>query len=754
MPTVPFSNRRVEQAPITYAKSTARATAADYGSETASAIGQLGQTGQQVAELQNQKNKEQEQTHTMEAFNQYKVESGKAEIAFRSLEGMDVTEEARAKYLQEVDTSAARYRESLPNERAKMLYDQEIDRDGVAKKLDAEAHVTRQGANAAEAARQSTYTLSMNSAAANWGTKEAAVDLRRALETSRAKPGVTKEESRLNDVVAISGFTKDVVGRRIQAGNLDDAQKTFDDLKATGMVSADAVTSMTADLERAGRSAKDAGYVRGALGEISKTTPVNDMVDINTSERAFYTQLQKDLDTGVIKQDEFDRRRQRGEGAFVDMHRDLQVRQSFQRKQWDERIQGAGGLEAANAVIADAAAKPETAWLVDELEQRAFTLYGTEAQKKVREEMLAVKNPVARFKGGAAIMDGIQAKSFATELDMVTAACTLKLPQSDINKLSEAWKSQGTINGLGLSDVKGALSFFLEDVQEEYKKHPEDVYALWRTISDGADPKKKYNETDLNKLIGQYRWKGIIGKNATTVTLPDGRVVPATLASAIQSGQSAGFRPDFTAEVSREKIRAEMQANGINPNPRGPDTPARRRENTILEKDNHQLFGTPLPDVMVPAKPGDPLEENVDDNERAYIMSRYLGKDVGFDRITDQQNRRKAADANFADLIGKSAQAYKAEAAASAYLGKASYGPAGSGIHGVEAAQLELADSLKTSKVPNWIENYWQETRSTSLRAAFHGPEGDLGEDAKKKARIAAQAAFLETMNELSNQTP
>ncbi len=735
MPTVPFSTPRLTQAPIANTESQSRATGADFGSQTAGAIGNLGGAVDQAANLYNEKQKENEQRFTMEAFNQYQVEAGKAQIAYQSLQGMDVTPEARDQYLQDVKNAATKYRSTLPP-RAQRLYDQEIGRDHVAKTLDAQAHFTQQGKVATEDARKATYTLAANSAAANYGTEQGLQDQRRMLGTIDAQKGITPEDADRQKMVAMSGLAADVVDRRIKDGDLAGAQKAFDDLRSTQLVSSDVETQITGRLDKATERQRDGAYVDQVMSGISKDIPVNDHVDLDSQEQAFYKTLDGQKAEGVLSQDEYDRRRARGEASFSDQHRSLRVTQGAQSKDIAERIRGAGGLAAAKLAVADLAADPKTAWAVNGAEKQAIELFGNEAQKQAAEDARTVHDPRWRDKSSGAIMKVIESGGFnGPDGDnlMRLHAFDLGLNKADADHLSEALKNSGRVKGLTQDDVLKAVTD--PTAKEAYKKNPEDLFQLWRAVTDGWDPKVGVDDAKLHDTVAKYRWEGMLKNGDSKVDVPDGkgghRNVTVTYAAALAAGKGDQFLPNFTGDHTQAQLEAELQA---------------KTGQTIARQPAHKL----APDQagfegqnIQGSNPNFIHENNSGDAARAYLLAKYGIDPVSTDRAAQAEQQRQGYIAALGQLGAETHAKHVAEADFSSFLGSdaSRYGPKGSGQYGVEGARRQLNDALSAGKIPDWLQKHYQAMNDGKTLEA---PAGKSDQDAQR--RIAAQKAFLQAV--------
>ncbi len=754
MPTVPYSTPRIRQAPLATPDSRVRADAADFGAAQANAIGNLGQAVGKTADVADQFVRQQEQTSAMDATNNYLVEAGKAEVDFRSLNGTDVTPEAKDKYLQDVENAKLKYRDSLSG-RSQTMFDQVVGRDMVSKKIDAEQHFVSQGKVAAEQTRASTIALSFGEAVGKAGTAQGEEAWKRGLATIASRPGATPEQTEADKIKFSSDLAESSIRAALESGDIPAAQSLFDKFTSSTLVDKTTEAALSKQLDRANQSKKDDQYVGALHAEAAKNTPSYDHIDLDQQEIAVDNQINTDLENGSITTEEADRRRNRSQSKFADEHRRMRVAQDVQGKAWSERILGAGGLEAAKGVVADAVANPETRWMEKALQQQAFNKYGSEAEKQAREERLALKDPVARFKSGEAIMAAINSKSFESAEQMTLAANALKLPQADIAKLQEAYNSQGTIKGLSQDDVLRAVTD--PNAKKQYKDHPEDLYQLWRVVTDAWEPEKKVNDKDLHDAVAKYRWQGMLAKNETTVKVPDGaggfRSVPVTLGSAVAAGRESEFRPSLDVNgLSLDAVQAEMRANGLEPNPRGPDkithVPAKTdrvfqaRNLFDLSKSNWENVTTPGYDV---ASPGDLTEENPDDAERDYVMSRYIGKDPGFSRVQEASQQRKVAEQRIAGLAAQSSKIAQAEVEASSYIDRAKYGE---GVRGVEAVNREFEDSIAKEEVPAWLEKYSQAVHGVSLKRGAVNPT-KFAPAGKQQWRVQAREAFLQAIQAL-----
>ncbi len=769
MPTVPFSTPRVNQAPIANTESQSRATGADFGSQTAGAFGDLGGSVTQSANLRDQKVKEDEQRFTMEAFNQYQVEAGQAQIDYNNLKGMDVTPEARDKYLQDVKNAATKYRADL-SPRAQRLYDQEIGRDHVAKTLDAQAHFTRQGDVATEEARKATYTLAANSAAANYGTEQGAQDQRRMLGTIDAQKGITPEESERQKINAMSGLAADVVDRHIKAGDLTGAQKAFDDLRSTQLVSSDAETQISGQLEHATQRQRDGVYVDQVMAGLNKDIPAYDFPDLDHQQQAFYKTLDDQKESGELSQDEYDRRRARGEAQFVDVNRHMREVHAEQATAWGTRMDNVGNLSGAMLIADDAATKPETQWLVKGLREKAITKYGTEAEKAARDQAHEDRDPQWRAKSMQTIMDVINAGKFQTPEEMQSRAFSLGLGKADVDTLAAAYTGKGAVNGIKQDDVLEAI--LDPKVKKQYKDDPAGLLELWKYVANGADPKKRYTPDEMAKAVSNARWAGIVGNQEDTVKVfRDGKLVtvPVTAATAAEAGRDAEFIPNFTDEHTLKGIHDEMalryqQTGDENFNP-DRTTKSIAAHDTILRDDlqfgdpnANSLPGYPNASLIEASPQGwvqhDPAyttqgaEKNPDAAERAYLQRVYLGTTPGQSRVAARQEQATTAVANLAALEKQRANRLAANRDLSKFLDTASFGPKGSGFHGEEAANLQLEQSLKNGEVPTWLEQYVQQRHGVSLGAKVEGT--GLVQDAKRAAqRVLARTAYYDAIKDL-----
>lgn len=753
MPTVPFYTPRVQQAPIANTRATVSSSAADFGSQTAAAIGNAGAAVGQAGDLLLKKQNEDDQRFSMEAFNQFQVDAGKSQIAYQALQGMDVTPEAKQKHLEEVNNARIKYREGL-SVRGQQMYDQATGHANVAMQLDADKHFTVEGKQAADEARNALVGNSFNAAGVNPTSETAKQQYDVGISAISSNSELTDARKEQLKILGTSGLTRQVVTAMANSGDVSGAQAYLDEKAKTGLVDADTQADLTKHIERAGQSAQDDSTVKIYHEVANKDIPVHDIVDIDSQELQVDRQIASEVDAGGITAEEGKRYSALSQAQYADQRRRLHVVQGVQARAASEQILGAGGLTAARAVITDVANDPDRAWMTKGLEQQTLEKYGTEAQKQAAEDAHEFRDPKWRYKAGEAISRVIDAAGFPDEETMVNNAFALGLGQADVTKLREQFKNGGAINGLTQESILKAVTDPV--AKKQYEKNPEDLYQLWMAVRDGWDPKEKPDEQKLHDRVAQYRWQGFVGNNERTVQVPDGKggtkSVPVTQASAITAGRQAEFRADFadTGNRSLKAIKDEMTAAGINPDPTTPGTPEHKGLVPVVHYEPFNALADYLrgPDMIpgvVPAVPGVSTEANPDDAERFYMMAKYGVAPKDFNQATQSAAERKAYTEALGALGAEAVKKHTAEADLSAYLDTASYGPKGSGIHGVEAARRQLEDALANDKVPDWLQKYNLEINGQTLDTSVIG-KGSFAETQRKDQRIRVRAAFLQAM--------
>jgi hypothetical protein len=762
MPTVPFYNPRVSQAGLANPEVTVRATAADFGSQTAGAIGNAGEAIGHAAKLKDKFDAEQDQTAAVAAANNFLIESGQRGAAFHSMQGADVTEEERAKYLEDINNTQARYGESL-SPRAKVMYDKVTQNSLAAKHVDAEQHFVAQAKAADDEAKRSLIALSGNEASAKYGTADGQEAEKRGLLTIDALRGLTPEAREQVKQKYMSSVADATVTSAVRKEDLDGAQREFDRLKSTGLVDAETEGKLTRYLGEATKVRDDTIYVNERRALDMKEQKPYTPADLEVLELKGSDAIQADVDSGTITAEDGARRQRLLEAKYADDHRHMRVFQRTQAKEWTSKIDGAGSVEAARLVVNDAAQNPETAWMVDGLAGHAYTKYASAEAKQAREDRLAAKDPVGQLKSRTAMADAVRNGVYPGEegrQKMLMTARALKLPDSYLAKLEEMHKSGGTINGLDKKDVLAAV--FDKEGIEQYKKHPEDLHALWEYVSATWDPEVKPNADNVAKAVAQARWKGaLIGAqghrtDVREITFTDAngesRTVPVDLATAARFGRDAEYRPLLNANRPQAAVEAEMRARGLEPNPRGAEKPGYTRTTVVGDAEQYPNLEQLTVTEKIPAQPGDLLEEVPDDRERDYVMKQDLGRDPGVSLAQLREARAKAAQDRVAYALGEREVTSEAEFNAARAIGVASYGPPENRVRGVAAVTRQLEDDLAKNKIPLVLHEYSIGAHATAL--GRHNFPNLSDAEWKAKVREAYYAMVHEVAYDGGSATP
>ncbi len=735
MPTVPFYTPRVNQAPIANTQATARATAADFGSETASAVGAAGQaiTGaanlaekarQEEAAKQAQLHEEINKKLAMEGTNEFLEESGRARIEFESKPPGDVTPEALQKYQDDIANAQTKHRNNLPLP-AQGMFDHATGRDIVAKRLDAESFFTTSSTKAAEQARKGLLVTSVGEAKSQAGQYAGVEALQRAFSAVDQEKGITPDEVAIKKTSVMSDVAAESVDNLLKQENPDQAAKIYESMKMLAKANGteiDAKTQATieGELKRATFAQTNENAVRDGYTKALETFPGDRPEDIESRRALIDRQTEQERADGTITTQAALYRAGRSQAIAEDAKRVRYAQDGAETKDAQATIDGSGDLTASLNY-----AKNLPAYLRDPMTRYAHERWNSSEAKALKAREMTDPEDIAE--GSSIIAEGIKSGLYKNPAQVRANADRLRLPKEQRDFLEEMMKTvDHNVKGVSRPAVEKAVqAFTTASAAFDPKKHPDKAFALYQAVTEHWDVEQEPTPENLNKVIGTLLMQGSVpGAGGPEKT---------TYLQAYQTGRAKDFLYSFKAE-ELAATKADMKAQGLDPDPMHLEERVKRNEyhgkffGLTDTRPTYEKYHVAVRD-----------EADADSLESAYVLAQH-GLNPGQSVADVRTARQTDVSARAQSFAAERVQKLDAAANLQSVISNARYGK--SGIIGLQAMSLDLEKSLENNTVPKWLEDYTQAIGQGSIKTLRDVSE--TPDEWRVRARSAAMKALHE----------
>jgi hypothetical protein len=708
MPRVPFVERQVTKGPVAAPLSTTRASGEDFGANVGAATAQLGGQVRQTAEQANQLADLAARKQAMEATNAYQEEAGKADIAFRSLQGNQVTPEAMALHLEALKQAGTKYRENL-SPRAAKLYDNVVGRDTVAKHLDTEQHFVKQTLIATEQARVAQLETSANEAISKGATFQGRAAMNRVAAAIAQDPKLKGNNDAVNAAIgqAFSGITAAQVSQALVEGDTELAQEFAKHAEEAGYLTPEAKLQITARIKTATESTKVDMFARDLAVTAAKEFP--NPRDLESQEAFAIDEIEAQVKAGDLSVDEARSRTSRVSQLFSEQRQRLAVADREFTKAATAQIEQAGTIGAARNYI-ESLDQDKKDIFGPALERMAVARYARSAADAEREDAQRSADPSRVSRYEALLLKGIQTKVTSDPEVLRTQVEMLHLPRSSLTKLQGALANDGRLNGISQQDILSNMTAAQRKQFDPKEKagNEEKLFALQDLISSMSPEDKPLDAKSIREKISMALYEG---------ALEAGKGKAATYFDAVQAGQESQWRPNLTesaADLAKGTMR--NRADDIRAKRAIAIKEGRHEEAEALRVQAAALDPDPLtyipPSAEYPNGSYVPAEEDSLDRERAYVQVQITGTTPGISRR--RQQRREGQEV--LDTLSRLGTVEAARKQADATLAEAIDAATYKGTYGVGALRRQLADSLQKSEVPQWLEDHRTAYGLPSLR--------------------------------------
>lgn len=659
MPTVPLPEQRlmpgrpadlrVNVAPVAPAVDSRGAALARAGQD-------LQQLGGQVFSFGLEQKKQADQQEAQSAFNKATLAAGERTQRFTSLKGAAATPDEYDQYRKDIAQIYEQQGSQL-SAGAVQMYKPHAEGAQTAHVLDGGRHYQQQFEITSGKTWEATVGLAANEVVADPFGHVGAEAMARGLSTIDANPRLSAEEKQARKMAFGTTVTTTVVKNLIDKGDLMGANRAFEGMQASGLVTADAQADLTAQLRKAGQSAEDNAFVTNEIKQVMTKADLSGKYGIRDLTTADLVD-QLEVVRGNIEndpsltQEQKDRRIARFEQKRGDIVSLRRVQMERDTAAIVPTMENTVSLEEADKVIEKA---PE--WMKPSLERmklQQFKHLLPSATMTDKEASRLAQSPDAVAQVESAIYYNIRAGTYQSIHHLKQAMASAALPDYSQKRMTEIYEGGGP-KGLTTDKVFDVIAD-MGKVDRKDLKSADTITKLlpvYHFVSNGLPPDKDATPENIRGLLDKYyvqvAYKDIKGKGV----MWDEKGV---LGEAVNSGRA--FVVADPALVALEKNR--LKAAGVNPDPT--KTVTKTVEPGLLSRMYNDIFNGPLANGPMgrPAKPVRPrvvtedvsteahpdavetqsIVQRVFEESLGYVPSDYINGEGGTFSLAEAQQRR------------------------------------------------------------------------------------------------------------------